>query len=317
MRPRLLPQIPTPRLAAATAGIITMTSDPDSTIARYMTSVSQAPKLSRERELELFRGWRDSGDQCAKDALVRANLRYVVAIALKYRRYGIPVSELIAEGNVGIVNALAKFEPERNLRFVTYAAYWIRAYILEYIVRSWSVVGTGSGALRSKTFFKLRRERVRITNLVGEGERAEELLAERFKTSREQVVAMLDRLARRDVSLDSRVSDNGVTALVDTLASSDASQEEGYASSQWQWRLYNAVQMALEILDRRERYIVEQRLMSEFGSERSLAEIGRNLGISRERARQLETRAKRKLKAQIVEILGTADVEDLQRDHAA
>ena len=139
----------------------------------------------------LTRRWSSHQDRAAADRLVRSHLRYVVAIALKYRRYGIPLSELIAEGNFGVVHALKKFEPERGNRFVTYAAYWIRAYILNYIIRSWSLVGVGSGALRSKMFFKLRRERVRITNLVGEGEEADEMLAQRFNMPTAQVTRMV------------------------------------------------------------------------------------------------------------------------------
>jgi len=116
----------------------------DSTASRYMNTIHQFPKLSREQELELCRRWYEHGDVPAKDELIRANLRYVVVIALKYRRYGLPLSDLIAEGSVGIMHALSKFEPEREFRFVTYSAYWIRACILSYIIRSWSLVGGGS-----------------------------------------------------------------------------------------------------------------------------------------------------------------------------
>ena len=154
-----------------------MANEFDPALSRYMTMVQKLPKLTREDELELCKQWQNHADTKARDKLVRCHLRYVVAIALKYRRYGLPLSELIAEGNFGIVHALSKFEPDRGNRFVTYAAYWIRAYILNYIIRSWSLVGVGSGALRSKMFFKLRREKVRISNLVGEGEQADEMLA--------------------------------------------------------------------------------------------------------------------------------------------
>jgi len=223
-----------------------MAREIDPAVSRYITMVQHLPRLTREEELEIATRWRTERDEKAKDALVRAHLRYVVAIALKYRRYGLPLAELIAEGNFGVVHALSKFEPERGNRFVTYAAYWIRAYMLNYIIRSWSLVSAGSGALRSKMFFKLRRERVRITNLVGEGDKADEMLAERFNMPKAQ-----------------------------------------------------AVRVALEALDVRERFIVEKRLMADSEDELSLAEIGRRLGVSRERARQLEARAKRKLKNQI------------------
>ncbi len=169
----------------------------------------------------------------AREALVRAHLRYVVAIALKYRRYGLPTPcELVAEGNFGVVHALQKFDTNRGTRFVTYAAYWIRAYILNHIIRSWSLVGVGSGALRSKMFFKLRRERVRITNLVGEGDHADELLAKALDVPKAKVTAMVRRLEARDVSLDAKVYDDSATTLSDTLTANDPNQEDGLVGSE-------------------------------------------------------------------------------------
>ncbi|MCC6213863.1 MAG: RNA polymerase factor sigma-32 [Polyangiaceae bacterium] len=279
-----------------------MASEIDPSVSRYITLVQSYPQLDREDELALTREWIASGSPRAADAIVRAHLRYVVSIALKYRRYGIPLSELIAEGNFGIVHALKKFEPERGNRFVTYAAYWIRAYILNYIIRSWSLVGVGSGALRSKMFFKLRRERVRVVNQLGEGEEAEKALAERLGLPREQVMAMLRRLEARDVSLDTRVYDDSATTLGDTLVSPDVDQESQLASDELGDYAIEAVRAAVGQLDARERFIVEKRLLADAADELSLAEIGRRLGVSRERARQLEARAKRKLKSSIVEL---------------
>ena len=283
-----------------------MNNQLDSTVSRYMNTIHQLPKLSREQELELCRRWYEHGDVSAKDELISANLRYVAVIALKYRRYGLPLSDLIAEGSIGIMHALTKFEPEREFRFVTYSAYWIRACILSYIIRSWSLVGGGSGALRSKMFFRLRRERVRITNLVGEGEHADQILADRFKVSRDQVVAMVGRLEMRDVSLDTPVYEGGVSTMIDTLASREVNQEEAYSESQSQTRARDIVRVALATLDKRERFIVEKRIMADAEDEMSLAELGRVMNISRERARQLEARAKRKLKGRIAEITAGA-----------
>ncbi len=292
-----------------------MAREIDPAVSRYITMVQHLPRLTREEELELSVRWSRDGDEKAKDALVQAHLRYVVAIALKYRRYGLPLSDLIAEGNYGIVHALGKFEPERGNRFVTYAAYWIRAYMLNYVIRSWSLVSNGSGALRSKMFFRLRRERVRITNLVGEGERADEMLAEHLGMPKGQVSAMLQRLEGRDVSLDSKVFDDALTTLVDTMQSHDESQEDSISLKQIRERLSAAVSDALDSLDSRERFIVERRLMADQEDELSLAEIGRQLGVSRERARQLEARAKRKLKHQVADLKhsllggGDSDIE--------
>jgi RNA polymerase sigma-32 factor len=242
------------------------------------------------------------GNEAARDRLVRAHLRHVVAIALKYRRYGLPVADLVAEGNFGVVHALSKFEPDRGTRFVTYAAYWIRAYILNYIIRSWSLVGVGSGALRSKTFFKLRRERVRITNLVGEGPEADELLAKTMNLPVEKVTAMVRRLESRDLSLDAQVWDDSATTVLDTLVSAGNDQEQQLGDSEQRVSMQAVVRDSLKHLDKRERYIVEKRLMADREEELSLAEIGRRLGVSRERARQLEARARRKLKGHISQL---------------
>jgi RNA polymerase sigma-32 factor len=258
--------------------------------------------LDRETEMQLAVAWRDHQDENAAARLVQAHLRYVVATAVKYRRYGVPLDELIAEGNFGLVHALRKFEPARGFRFVTYAAYWIRAYILNYIIRSWSLVGVGSGALRSKTFFKLRRERVRITNLVGEGPEADELLAKSMNLPVEKVTAMVRRLESRDLSLDAQVWDDSATTVLDTLVAPGNDQEQQLGQRELGINVAAIVRDSLKHLDKRERYIVEKRLMADREDELSLAEIGRRLGVSRERARQLEARARRKLKGRISQI---------------
>ncbi|HEY3592923.1 MAG TPA: RNA polymerase factor sigma-32, partial [Polyangiaceae bacterium] len=263
-----------------------------SAVSRYIALVKDIPELTREQEVELATSWIRDGDRDAATKLVNANLRYVVAIALTYRRYGLAVGDLIAEGNFGIVHALRKFDPARGTRFVTYAAYWIRAYILNFVIRSWSLVGVGSGPLRSKLFFRLRRERARIASLVGEGEAGTALLAERFGAPAEKVLSMARRLEARDLSLDTKVFDDGQTMLVDTLESSAQSQEERFSATEERERLRERLRGAVEALDPRERYIVEARMMADEEDELSLAEIGRRLGVSRERARQLESRVK-------------------------
>jgi len=272
----------------------------DIPISQYIDQVGRLPRLSREREAELCRNWQATREPQAKDTLVQANLRYVVVIALKYRHYGLPIGELIAEGNFGLLHALEKFEPERGLRFMTYAAYWIRAHILATVCRSWSLVSAGSGTLRTKTFFKLRRERARIVNLLGEGDAAIEALAKRFEVSSSQMAEMLLRLESRDLSLDCPVANDRVTTYVDNLVSPGRNQEQAYEYRQNERRTYSVVQSALQVLDQRERFVVEQRLMKDDEEQLSLAEMGRQLGVSRERVRQLQTRALRKLRAQLV-----------------
>ena len=208
----------------------------------------------------------------------------------------------MSEGNFGLVHALGKFDENRGTRFVTYAAYWIRAYILNHVIRSWSMVGSGSGALRSKMFFKLRRERVRIANQVGDGPEADALLAEALGMPEATVKAMLRRLEARDVSLDAKPFDGSSTTLGDLLVASDNDQEAILSMTEFDGRVRDAVKSAIAVLDERERYIAEKRLMADSEDELSLAEIGRRLGVSRERARQLEARAKKKLRARIEEL---------------
>jgi len=278
-----------------------MVNEARSEFRRYLANVHAREPLTREQEQELVRR-HHGGDDVAKEELIAAHLRYVVAIAVRYRRYGVPLEELVSEGNFGLVHALGKFDENRGTRFVTYAAYWIRAYVLNHVIRSWSLVGSGSGALRSKMFFKLRRERVRIANQVGEGPEADAMLAESLGMPEATVKAMLRRLEARDVSLDAKPFDGSSTTLGDLLVASDIDQEATLSSTEFGGRVRDAVQSAVADLDERERYIAEKRLMADSEDELSLAEIGRRLGVSRERARQLEARAKKKLRARIEEI---------------
>jgi RNA polymerase sigma-32 factor len=290
-----------------------MASQTDPSLTHYIAAAHAYPQLSREEELALTTRWLEQQDEAAREELVRANLRYVLAIAFKYHRYGLPMGELVAEGNFGLVHALQKFDTSRGTRFVTYAAYWIRAYILNHIIRSWSMVGGGSGALRSKMFFKLRRERVRIANLVGDGEQADELLAQALDVPKAKIASMVRSLDARDVSLDAAAFGDSGTTLGDTLTANELNQEDGLVDSEVGNYAREAIAAALNGLDNRERYIVENRLMADNEDEMSLADIGRTLGVSRERARQLEARAKKKLKTRITELSrgnGWLDVHD-------
>lgn len=274
----------------------------DASLAPYMTAARTYPELTREQEHDLTMRWLTQQDQSARAELVRSHLRYVVLIALKYQRYGLPLSELAAEGNFGLVYALQKFDPTRGTRFLTYASHWIRAYILNYVMRSWRMVGVGSGALRSQMFFRIRRERVRIANLVGEGEQADELLAKALDLPQAKVAAMVRSLDAPDLSLDASVLGDSAITLGDTLVDGKISQEDMLIGSDVSRRARQAVRAALAELDARERYIVEKRLMADNEDELSLAELGRQLGISRERARQLEERAKKKLKSMLADL---------------
>ena len=285
--------------SATTAGRSSVSrggGDSNVSLSQYIARVQAIEHLSREAELELARKVRDRDDREAARQLVEANLRYVVAIALSYRRYGVRLADLVAEGNVGLMVAVKKFDPDRGTRFVTYAAHWIRAYVLDHVIRAWSIVGVGAGPLRSKVFFRLRREKAKILACTSDLVEANERLAERFGTTSEKISVLAHRLEARDVSLDAKIFDDGTATVLDTLPSGKASQEEEYLARERGGALHQHVRDAVEKLDPRERFIVKARMMADGPEELSLAEIGRRLGVSRERARQLEARAKQKIR---------------------
>lgn len=272
------------------------TSEHDPALTRYLERVRQLPTLSREAEHELALKVQ-AGDQDAADRLVESNLRFVVAMAIQYRRYGIPISDLLAEGNLGLMMAVKKFDPHRGTRFVTYAGYWIRAYVLDLVVRSTTMVGAGSGPLRSKLFFRLRRERAKVANLTSDPRERLALLAGRFEVTEEKMEEMLRRIDSRDVSLSTPLHDDAGTTMLDALPETDEGQEVTYLDAERKRLIERHLGSALGGLDRRERYILEQRFMQD--DDVSLADLGRELGVSRERARQLEARAKKKLKKRL------------------
>jgi RNA polymerase sigma-32 factor len=263
--------------------------------AGYLSLVRQAPKLSREREHELAVRWCRLGDNSARDLLIRGQLRHVVAVARRYPRHGsATLEELIAEGNFGLVHALARFDPERGTRFATYAVFWIRAYILQYLVRSKSLVSTG---VRSKSFSRIRRVRDEVC-AQGTGD-SDEQIAARLKLSPERLRALTVRLNVSDVAWDAILE--GVAGGLSGLPETDGlSPEDRVLDAETSMHRSQAVSQVVSQLDERERYIVEQRLMAHEEEALSLAEIGRHFRISRERARQLETRAVRKLKAALL-----------------
>lgn len=277
-----------------------MRTEIDPHLARYLERVQGIPTLSREQEHAMAVASR-KGDPDARAVLVRANLRYVVPIAIGFRRYGVPVAELIAEGNVGLIIALSKFDPERGTRFVTYAAHWIRATMLEHIIQSWSMVRFGGGPLRSKVFFRLRREKAKLAATGATTDEINAALAERFGTSVERLVLLGQRLEARDVSVDAPARDDAQGTVLEGMASTAHSAEEIYLAQEDTARVTARVRTAMSALDPRERFIVETRVMADDPDELSLAEIGRQLGVSRERARQIEARAKAKLRKQLAE----------------
>ncbi len=280
---------------------VNLTSDAASVsrspFAAYRSAIARYRALDRDTELELAWRYRRDGDQAAARALVESHLQFVVKVASQYRGYGMQLSDLVEEGNLGLLEAVRRFEPSRNLRFKTYAIYWIRAFVVEHLLREWSIVGGGTGALVSRTFFRLRRERARLESQLGEGDRSiDATLAQRFHTSEETIRAMTQRVGSRDTSLDAASAGGEGLSLLDVLSDPIANPELQTVAAQRNAFVRSVVNDALASFDSRERLIVTTRLLTDDEDEMSLADLGRRLGVSRERVRQLEERTKSKLR---------------------
>lgn len=277
---------------------------------KYLAAISRYPILTREQEIDLARRYRDENDQVAAHALATANLRFVVKIAAGFRGYGLKLTDLVEEGNLGLLEAVKRFDPERGRRFMTYAAFWIRAYILAYVLKSWSLVGVGTGPLQSKLFFRLSRERARIAARLGTGAEVEKKLARKFGTTEERIAEMEQRLDRRDSSLDVMAFRDGNVSVLDMLVDTHPTQEVHMGDAERDRVVRDRVREALVDLDAREVMIVKKRLLCD--EPVTLADLGRTMGLSRERVRQLEERVKGKLRR----VLGDLHQEILSAEAA-
>ena len=265
----------------------------DDGTARFIEAAQRAPRLSRDEERAVFERLR-AGDRAAREHFVTCHLREVVFVALKHQRYGVPLSDLVAEGNLGLLRAVDKFELERGVRFATYAVHWIRSYVLSHVLATWSIACPRSGVLRTKVFFKIRRERAKLEASGLSSTDVLQELAKRVGVPEEKLERMLARLDDRDLSLEAPVRGGTAATLGETVAADD-DPERACDEHMVQAKLGEAVERALEQLDARERLIVESRWLADPDDELSLADIGRTLGISRERARQLEVRARKRV----------------------
>jgi RNA polymerase sigma-32 factor len=274
----------------------------DAGFRAYLNAIQQFEPLDREAELRLARRWQRRHDLEAAHTLVRANLRFVVKIANHYRGYGFRVADLVEEGNIGLLEAVKRFDPARNLRFMTYAAYWIRAYILAHVLKQWSLVGVGTGPLQSKLFFRMARERAKISAALGNNlseSAIEQRLAEKFGTTTDRIRDMSGRLDGKDLSLDMAAYRDGAVSELDLLECDAEGQDETCARVQRDDQVRSCVRRLMLSMSDRERYIVERRLLADEAE--TLAEIGRHLSLSRERVRQLEERLKGKLRRALAE----------------
>lgn len=261
----------------------------------YVNSVMNLPKFSFEEEQNLFKQWRKTRNKSIRDAILMANLRYVVAIAFSYRYYSFSLEDLISEGNVGLLVAFGKYDRNLKTKFITYAAYWIRAYILNYIIKSFQMGRTGCGPFRSKYFFKLKREMAKSLCRFDNKENVYREIADRCNIKISNVYEFIEALEMPEISLDHPLTDRSGITLKDFLTDDALNPEELLMRKENEDLIKTVVSGALNVLDNRERFVIEKRIFEE--EKTTLAEIGRQLGISRERARQIEAKALNKIKS--------------------
>ena len=281
-----------------------------SSLELYLAEINRYPLLTVDEEQRLAREFRQDGNTRAAHRLVTANLRFVVKVAYEYRSYGFRMADLIQEGNNGLMKAVQKFDPDKGIRLISYAVWWIRAYIQNYILKSWSLVKLGTTQAQRKLFFSLARTKRELDKLSSEhgadsDGRDTGKIAKKLRVKPAEVEEMEQRMDGRDLSLDAPLGDDGGYSHIDFVADRAAAQDEELSGAEEQVMVAGKVSAALARLDQRERYIIEQRIMSE--RPLTLKELGEHFGFSRERARQLEIRAKEKLKQELVALATEID----------
>ncbi|MGE4580672.1 MAG: RNA polymerase sigma factor RpoH [Desulfuromonadales bacterium] len=265
---------------------------PTDSFDHYMAQINAFDVLDREQEVELANRYRREEDIESAHKLICANLRFVVKIANEYRGYGIKMADLVQEGNIGLMMAVKKFDPERGLRLITYAVWWIRAYIHNYIIKSWSLVKIGTTQAQKKLFFKLNQTRAALHKLAGREKTRE--IARELDVRDADVEEMALRMSARDTSLDLELVEGDDYTLMDSLADERASQEELLLQKEEQSQLSSQTQRALASLNEREKRIIEGRILTD--TPKTLQDLADEYGISRERVRQLEKNALNKIK---------------------
>ncbi|MEL0111615.1 MAG: RNA polymerase sigma factor RpoH [Rickettsiales bacterium] len=286
---------------------------PDGNLSRYLEQIRAFPMLEPGEEYMLAKAWKDKGDVNAAHKLVTSHLRLVAKIAMGYRGYGLPVADLISEGNLGMMHAVKKFEPEKGFRLATYAMWWIKASIQEYILRSWSLVKIGTTAAQKKLFFNLRRMKGEIRALE-EGDMTPEnveKIATTLDVSEEDVISMNRRMAGPDNSLNAPLRADSEGEWQDWLVDDSDNQETLLADQEEMEERRRMLAEALSVLNERERKIIAARRLQE--EPVTLEELSQEYGISRERVRQIEVRAFEKLQKAI----RSAAIEDrIERESA-
>jgi RNA polymerase sigma-32 factor len=269
---------------------------PEGGLSRYLTEIRKFPMLAKDEEFMLAKRWKEHGDPEAAHRMVTSHLRLVAKIAMGYRGYGLPIGEVISEGNVGLMQAVKKFEPDKGFRLATYAMWWIRASIQEYILRSWSLVKMGTTAAQKKLFFNLRKAKSEIAALQEGDLRPDQVsqIATKLGVLDSEVVSMNRRLSGPDASLNAPLRSDSENEWQDWLEDKDAvSQEDALVESdQTQLRMGLLEEAMTELTDRERHILTERRLKDE---PTTLEELAAQYGVSRERVRQIEVRAFEKL----------------------
>jgi RNA polymerase sigma-32 factor len=283
-------------------------------LAHYLAEIRKFPLLDPQEEYMLAKRWREHQDPEAAHRLVTSHLRLVAKIAMGYRGYGLPVSEIISEGNVGLMQAVKRFEPDKGFRLATYAMWWIRAAIQEYILRSWSLVKMGTTAAQKKLFFNLRRIKGQIEALEEGDMRPEQVktIAKKLGVSEEEVVSMNRRLSGPDASLNAPVGEDGDTEWQDWLTDDSLDQETQVAQSEELEERRTLLSAALEELNARERDILQARRLRDTPA--TLEELSKKYDISRERVRQIEVKAFEKLQKAMKEALAAKRAATLEAE---
>ena len=268
-------------------------------LARYLEEIRRFPMLDPEEEYILAKRWKEHGDVEAAHKLVTSHLRLVAKIAMGYRGYGLPMNEIISEGNVGLMQAVKRFDPDRGYRLATYAMWWIRAAIQEYILRSWSLVKMGTTAAQKKLFFNLRRLKSRLDEFE-EGDLSPESvkeIADTLDVAEQDVIEMNRRLGGPDHSLNAMLRADGDSEWQDWLVDDSESQEETVAEQEELDYRRSLLADAMHVLNDREKHILTERRLKEPAT--TLEELSGQYGISRERVRQIEVRAFEKLQKEM------------------
>jgi RNA polymerase sigma-32 factor len=269
---------------------------PDGGLSRYLTEIRKFPMLAKDEEFMLAQRWKEHQDSEAAHKMVTSHLRLVAKIAMGYRGYGLPIGEVISEGNVGLMQAVKKFEPDKGFRLATYAMWWIRASIQEYILRSWSLVKMGTTAAQKKLFFNLRKAKSQIEAFQDGDLRPDQVsaIATKLGVLDSEVISMNRRLGGPDASLNAPLRADGESEWQDWLADDDqVSQETVVAESQEKSMRMSLLEEAMVELTDRERHILTERRLKDDPT--TLEDLASQYGVSRERVRQIEVRAFEKL----------------------